>query len=104
MRLAPEAERTGPGSIDRRTKSKPLCFRNAKSSLVTGAPEPPIPRARRPERRGCLPAWFTAGHGEAETDMSGLRFYSGLFLVTAAVLLFQVIETRILSYITWYYL
>ncbi len=30
------------------------------------------------------------------------RFYSGLFLVTAAVLMFQIIETRILSVITWY--
>ena len=36
--------------------------------------------------------------------MSSARFYAGLFLFTAAVLMFQIIETRILSVITWYYL
>ncbi len=33
-----------------------------------------------------------------------LHFYLGLALVTAAVLMFQIIETRILSVISWYYL
>ena len=31
-------------------------------------------------------------------------FYTGLFLITATILMFQIIETRILSVITWYYL
>jgi hypothetical protein len=33
-----------------------------------------------------------------------VHFYTGLALVTAAVLMFQIIETRILSVISWYYL
>ena len=33
-----------------------------------------------------------------------LNFYLGLALVTAAVLMFQIIDTRILSVISWYYL
>jgi SAM-dependent methyltransferase len=36
--------------------------------------------------------------------MKSQRFYAGLFLITAAVLMFQIIETRILSVISWYYL
>lgn len=36
--------------------------------------------------------------------MRKLNFYLGLFVVTAAVLMFQVIETRVLSVISWYYL
>ncbi|MDA1324501.1 MAG: hypothetical protein O3C34_07130 [Proteobacteria bacterium] len=36
--------------------------------------------------------------------MKSFRFYAGLFLITSAVLMFQIIETRILSVITWYYL
>ncbi len=36
--------------------------------------------------------------------MEQVKFYLGLFLITAAVLIFQIIETRILSVITWYYL
>lgn len=36
--------------------------------------------------------------------MKSFRFYAGLFMITAAVLMFQIIETRILSVITWYYL
>ncbi len=33
-----------------------------------------------------------------------LHFYLGLALVTASVLMFQIVETRILSVISWYYL
>ena len=33
-----------------------------------------------------------------------ISFYLGLALVTAAVLMFQIVETRILSVISWYYL
>jgi len=33
-----------------------------------------------------------------------LRFYLGLALITAAVLMFQIVETRLLSVISWYYL
>jgi len=36
--------------------------------------------------------------------MKILGFYSGLFLVTAATLMLQVIQTRILSVVAWYYL
>src|SRR5579862_6145116 len=32
------------------------------------------------------------------------RFYSGVFLVTACGLMLQVIQTRILSVVLWYYL
>jgi hypothetical protein len=32
------------------------------------------------------------------------RFYGGLFLVTASVLMLQIIQTRILSVVLWYYL
>ncbi len=33
-----------------------------------------------------------------------LYLYLGLVLIAAAVLMFQIIETRILSVISWYYL
>ena len=36
--------------------------------------------------------------------MRRVNFYIGLFLITAAILMFQIMETRILSVITWYYL
>ena len=36
--------------------------------------------------------------------MKVLGFYSGLFLVTAATLMLQVIQTRILSVVAWYHL
>ena len=42
-------------------------------------------------------------NGTARMSKS-LNFYAGLALVTAAVLMFQIVETRILSVISWYYL
>ena len=36
--------------------------------------------------------------------MSQLAFYIGLFLITSCTLMLQVIQTRILSVVTWYYL
>src|SRR5208337_4849228 len=36
--------------------------------------------------------------------MSRLKFYVGLFLITSSTLMLQLIETRILSVIAWYYL
>ena len=37
-------------------------------------------------------------------DIGRLRFYAGLMIVTAAVMMLQIIETRIISVISWYYL
>jgi hypothetical protein len=36
--------------------------------------------------------------------MERLRFYAGLCLVTAATLMLQIVETRIVSVVSWYYL
>src|SRR5256886_14652671 len=36
--------------------------------------------------------------------ISPLRFYAGLFLITACTLMLQVIQTRILSVVAWYHL
>lgn len=36
--------------------------------------------------------------------MSSLRFYAGLFLVTACTLMLQIVQTRILSVVAWYHL
>ncbi len=36
--------------------------------------------------------------------MKALRFYVGVFLITASVLMLQVIQTRILSVVMWYYM
>ena len=36
--------------------------------------------------------------------MSSLKFYAGLFLVTACTLMLQVVQTRILSVVSWYHL
>lgn len=36
--------------------------------------------------------------------MKPMRFYAGVFLVTASVLMLQVIQTRVLSVVLWYYL
>jgi hypothetical protein len=36
--------------------------------------------------------------------MKPLRFYGGVFLVTASVLMLQIVQTRILSVVLWYYL
>ncbi len=36
--------------------------------------------------------------------MSPLKFYAGLFLVTASTLMLQVVQTRILSVVSWYHL
>src|SRR5262249_17572825 len=36
--------------------------------------------------------------------MSQLKFYVGLFLVTASTLMLQLVETRILSVVSWYHL
>jgi hypothetical protein len=36
--------------------------------------------------------------------MKALRFYVGIFLITASVLMLQVIQTRILSVVLWYYM
>ena len=36
--------------------------------------------------------------------VSKLHFYAGLFLVTACTLIAQVVQTRILSVVAWYYL
>src|SRR5579863_3951730 len=36
--------------------------------------------------------------------MKSSRFYAGLFLVTASVLMLQIVQTRILSVVLWYYL
>lgn len=36
--------------------------------------------------------------------MQRIRFYGGLFLVTAATLMLQIVQTRILSVVAWYYL
>src|SRR4028119_2018358 len=35
---------------------------------------------------------------------ASIRFYTGLFLVTAATLMLQIIETRIISVTSWYHL
>ena len=39
-----------------------------------------------------------------EADGDGAAFLAGVFLITFAVLMFQVVQTRILSVIAWYYL
>ncbi|HLJ20805.1 MAG TPA: hypothetical protein VKU84_11435 [Stellaceae bacterium] len=36
--------------------------------------------------------------------MKSMRFYLGVFLVTASVLMLQIVQTRILSVVLWYYL
>lgn len=36
--------------------------------------------------------------------MSQLKFYAGLFLITACTLMLQVLQTRILSVVAWYHL
>ncbi|MEE8277071.1 MAG: hypothetical protein V3R75_08005, partial [Alphaproteobacteria bacterium] len=36
--------------------------------------------------------------------MERLRFYGGVFLITAATLMLQIIQTRILSVVAWYHL
>lgn len=36
--------------------------------------------------------------------MSRARFYAGLFLLTLATLMLEVIQTRLLSVVTWYHL
>ena len=36
--------------------------------------------------------------------MKKFNFYGGLFLVTAATLMLQLIQTRILSVVAWYHL
>jgi hypothetical protein len=36
--------------------------------------------------------------------MKPIRFYAGVFLVTASVMMLQIIQTRILSVVMWYYL
>ena len=36
--------------------------------------------------------------------MKAMRFYVGVFLITASVLMLQVIQTRILSVVLWYYM
>ena len=36
--------------------------------------------------------------------MQRFNFYSGLFLITAATLMLQVIQTRIMSVVSWYHL
>jgi hypothetical protein len=40
----------------------------------------------------------------ASAKMKSARFYFGVFLVTASVLMLQIIQTRILSVVLWYYL
>ena len=36
--------------------------------------------------------------------MSQVKFYAGLALITACVLMLQVLQTRILSVVAWYHL
>jgi hypothetical protein len=43
-------------------------------------------------------------HMIATTPFQRLSFYAGLFLVTAATLMLQILETRIYSVISWYHL
>jgi hypothetical protein len=38
------------------------------------------------------------------TTMRKLPFLAGVFLITFALLIFQIVQTRILSVIAWYYL
>jgi len=40
----------------------------------------------------------------AEVFLSRIRFYIGLFLITASTLMLQIVQTRILSVVAWYHL
>src|SRR5881397_3660758 len=51
-------------------------------------------------RRRKMPANFP----DRATMVSQSKFYTGLFLITACTLMLQVIQTRILSVVTWYHL
>src|SRR5919106_792048 len=42
--------------------------------------------------------------GTRARAISPLRFYAGLFLITACTLMLQVVQTRILSVVAWYHL
>jgi hypothetical protein len=42
--------------------------------------------------------------GTCARAISPLRFYAGLFLITACTLMLQVVQTRILSVVAWYHL
>ena len=57
----------------------------------SGFPAPPAAIVSRPFRQGVMP-------------MRRFAFYGGLFVVTAATLMLQLIQTRILSVVAWYHL
>ncbi|WP_439816326.1 hypothetical protein [Zavarzinia sp. CC-PAN008] len=46
---------------------------------------------------------LSVGDGPAPSGLRRLSFYAGLFVISAAMLMLQIAETRLFSVITWYY-
>jgi hypothetical protein len=42
--------------------------------------------------------------GNPSPRLKGIFFYAGVFLITAATLILQIVETRIISVVAWYHL
>jgi hypothetical protein len=54
--------------------------------------------------RGGVASCAPDGSGQREQRVKSLRFYGGVFIVAAASLMLQVVQTRILSVVAWYYM